>query len=231
VEELEAAYDASGREARRLFDQVRSYTDKEREGLSRVTQLEAELKALKTQSSTYREYSDEEIKRLRDENPGAYFDAIREKEKRETSIKAEKEKAENELKARTEEQAQVKKSIEKQLRTMASDTKRYPGFLQLQGVMDKILDLCPEVAGTEAGPMVVYLAARGLQANRSVSKVQEAEGTSRQEAGSQAQSLADKTGSTGPGSRGASEGGAGVDPINAEIMKGNRGSVLPSFGS
>lgn len=227
VEELEQAYDASGREARRLFEQVKGFPDREKGHLSRIEQLEMEIKTLKS-AGTFKELSESDLAKLRDENPGAYFDYMRQKDRMESSTKAEKEKAEALKREKDAEIDRVVKAVHEAHHEMMGDQKNFPEYGRLQGVMDNLVDLCPGIGGHDWTPRILYLASRGIQWNNSLGKAKSAEEASRQAAAGAAGAQAGLTVNPPPG--GAAGGGKQMDPINAEIMKGAKVGALPSFG-
>lgn len=226
-EELEEAYYESGREGRRLYELTKSLGKERGDFETKVRDFEAQLTALRSQSA-FKELSDAELQKLREENPASYIDYLRDKDKRDGAIRTEKEKAEAARKESEDKKRQTEEAISRGHREMLTDPKRYPGYRELQPAIDQVLDIAPELAGHDWTPKILYYVAKGLQSLRAERQALSQTDEERRKAEAEASARAGTTGTPGrPGQTGAA--GDGLDELNREIMAGARKSVLPSF--
>jgi len=225
MEQLESAYAESGDEGRRLYRELQTVSKDLKGRDAIIEELRAKLAGA---PNAFRILGEDEEKTLAEENQGKYTKYLLDKRDHLANEAKAKEDRENARKAKDAEQARVVDAIRKQTTHMRGDSQKYPGFVQLEGVMQTILDVAPEVAGYEWTPNVLYYAAKGLQAIQAERGALEQAAGSQAQAAGQAAATASQAGTTGhPGAKSAPAGD--VDPINNEIMNGYKTSVLPSF--
>lgn len=225
VEELERAYDSSGKEARRLLAETQSWQSKHKEAVLKLERMEDELKR---RAPAFKVLSPEEAARLKSEDTAGYVEYILNKERHERDEAEAKAKFESEQMRKLEDEERINASIERQHDMMLGDVKQFPKYRELLGVASRLLDLVPSLRGQEAAPRVLYYAAYGMAALNAASKAREAEEASRQQAAGEAGALADKGGANGRGGN-AAPGAGGMDDLNSRIIKAGQGFKLPSF--
>lgn len=227
VEELEHAYDSSGKEARRILEHATSLEKQYQETRTKAAQLEDELKR---RAPAFKVLAPEEEAKLKNEDTAGYVEYVLKKERHER----EEAEARRSFAAKQEQEAaeesRIAASIEQQHDSMLADPKKYPKYRELTGVAGKLLDLVPSLRGQEAAPKVLYYAAYGLAALQAAEKARAAEEASRAAAAGEAGALADKGGAGGRGGN-AAPGAGKTDDLNSRIIKAGTGFRLPSFTS
>lgn len=225
LEEYDRAHDASGQEGRRLH-QLSLENEKTMRGDSdTIEQLRAKL-ARAQKSDGFRKLDDEELAVLRKDKPSEYVDYVRAMDKREADETAATENLATEQKAAEKEEIRVSDALDNQVRTLRSDTVNYPGYRNLQPVMNQWLKIVPELVGVETAPKLLYYASIGLQKVKGDAAAKKES----QESRTEAEKVADanlKLGGTGGTQVPPAGSGGADDEFNASLVKAGPKSVLP----
>jgi len=223
-EDLEIAYGESSKEGQRLAGRLRDFENDLGARDREILDLKARLKAT---PDGFKELNDEELKRLREENPGAYVDYTLAKDRRDREVSAEKKALEAEKQETEDAQKQTSTHLRERTYSMRGDEKMYPGFRSLEPVMEELMDMAPEITGHKYSADFLYLASYGLQSLQAHRKGQTLSAEARAAAQANANDQAGHVGSAPAG--GGSPAGSpedGLDDLNRRIVKAAPSNVF-----
>lgn len=212
--QLEVRYGESSSEGKRLHQTLEGTK-------AEIAKHKAELAALNERvrkNSSFKELSEQELQKLREESPAAYTDYVLAKRQRDQEEADFKTSQERQSQTRETEQREVSTAVRNRVMEMRANPNDYPHYRELEPVMEELLDMAPHLSGYKSSPDILYMAALGIASLNSRKAAAKAATDATKTAADKAKGQA---GHIAPGAGGAGgSAGNGLDDVNREILAG-----------